>query len=108
MYFLFHRLYLPWKLKKKGFVVPFSGVISQEVQHYNPMYLDTYASLNRTETAEPTKNPLVDVELHGFDNSLCKEVDPVYEELPETPYDTLQKPQDNGVYEEPMMPNIYI
>ena len=108
MYFLFHRLYLPWKLKKKGFVVSFSGVISQEVQHYNPMYLDTYASLNRTETAEPTKNPLVDVELHGFDNSLYKEVDPVYEELPETPYDTLQKPQDNGVYEEAMMPNIYI
>ena len=72
------------------------------------MYLDTYASLNWTETAEPTKNPLVDVELHGFDNSLYKEVDPVYEELPETPYDTLQKPQDNGVYEEPMMPNIYI
>ena len=75
------------------------------------MYLDTYASLsldNRTETTgELTKNPLVDVELRGFDNPLFKEVDPVYEELPETPYDTLQKPQDDGVYEEPMIPNIY-
>ena len=75
------------------------------------MYLDTYASLsldNQTKIpGEVFKKPLVDVDLRGFDNPLYNKVDPVYEELPETPYDTLQKPQDDGVYLEPMIPNIY-
>ena len=74
------------------------------------MYLDTYASLNldnQTKITEVLKKPLVDVDLCGCDNPLYNKVDPVYEELPETPYDTLQKPQSDGVYEEPMIPNIY-